>query len=271
MNTAIYVRVSRNKQDHRSQIPDLKRWKEIQKNAVIYWFEDRTCGMVRPSWEKLEQALRAGKIDQIVVWRLDRLGRTVSGMSTLFDELQRRKVSLVSLRENLILNVSDYQSAITVINNIIICQKQVRGELVRDRQAIARAKGITWGGSKKGIRKKVTDDRAKVIRDFYEDGESITAISRIVGLSRQTIYSVLLDDFSSHEIGSIKIFHWYGLPKKMIKLEGGWKPLAIYTKECELGRRLEAYEKITFADGDELNCDESNLILNNTKKLKDII
>jgi DNA invertase Pin-like site-specific DNA recombinase len=43
--------------------------------------------------------VRSGKITRVVVWRLDRLGRTARGLLTLLDELQTLGVGFVSLRE----------------------------------------------------------------------------------------------------------------------------------------------------------------------------
>lgn len=45
--------------------------------------------------------MERGEVSTIVVWRLDRLGRTASGLTKLFDELRARKVNLVSLRDGL--------------------------------------------------------------------------------------------------------------------------------------------------------------------------
>ena len=65
------------------------------------WFTDKASGktMDRPAWIRLEAVIRAGKVARIVVWRLDRLGRTASGLITLFDKLVSRKVYLVSIRD----------------------------------------------------------------------------------------------------------------------------------------------------------------------------
>jgi len=57
--------------------------------------------MVRPGWAKLETAIRQGKVSAVVVWRIDRLGRTAKGLTALFDDLRERKVNLVSLKDGL--------------------------------------------------------------------------------------------------------------------------------------------------------------------------
>ena len=99
-HSAIYVRVSSKQQDHASQLPDLERWVAAHDGAVD-WYRDKFTGktMDRPGMEKLLADLRAGKVERIVVWRLDRLGRTTRGLCQLFDELGERKVDLVSLKD----------------------------------------------------------------------------------------------------------------------------------------------------------------------------
>jgi len=93
---AVYLRVSSRNQDTRSQEPDLKRWAEVQ-GQPVKWYRDKFTGttMDRPAWKKLEADLRAGRVAQIAVWRLDRLGRTARGLTALFDELQCRQIGLV--------------------------------------------------------------------------------------------------------------------------------------------------------------------------------
>ena len=98
--TAIYVRVSHRDQTHASQLPDLERWAGAHDGPVL-WFKDTFTGrtMIRPGMDKMLGALRSGNLCRIVVWRLDRLGRTTKGLCQLFDELRERKVDLVSLRD----------------------------------------------------------------------------------------------------------------------------------------------------------------------------
>jgi DNA invertase Pin-like site-specific DNA recombinase len=99
---AVYARVSSQNQNTKSQEPELKRWAEAQDVRVI-WYRDKFSGktMARPGWAKLEADLRACKVSAVVCWRLDRLGRTAKGLTSLFQELQDRKIGLVSIREGL--------------------------------------------------------------------------------------------------------------------------------------------------------------------------
>jgi Resolvase, N terminal domain len=87
---AIYVRVSSRKQDTRSLEPDLNRWAETYTDLPVRWYRDKFTGktMDRPGWKRLEGDMIAGRVSKIVVWRLDRLGRTAAGLTALFEDLQ---------------------------------------------------------------------------------------------------------------------------------------------------------------------------------------
>ena len=192
---AVYIRVSSKSQDTRSQEPDLKKWSDAQDEPVkVYGDKATGKNMQRPGWQRLEADMRAGKVSRVVVWRLDRLGRTARGLTALFEELQVRSVGLVSLREGLDLSTPAGRLMAHVLASVAQYETEVRGERVRAGQEAARAQGKTWGGSKKGRRVKVSDLQIKTIRSLKQAGEPIAAIARTVGLSRPTVYSVLSAD-----------------------------------------------------------------------------
>lgn len=189
---AIYIRVSSKKQDTKSQEPDLHRWADAQ-DAPIKWYSDKATGknMDRPGWNKLDDALKTGKISQVVVWRLDRLGRTASGLTALFDELRNRKVNLVSIKDGLDLSTPAGRLMANVLASIAQFETEVRGERIAAGQAVAMANGKKWGGSKPGVRKKVSSTQEDAIKRMKQDGVSISAIARDFKLSRPTVRDVL--------------------------------------------------------------------------------
>ena len=189
---AIYLRVSTNKQDTKSQEPDLKAWASTQ-DLPVKFYRDKASGktMDRPGWGKLEADLKSGKVSKVVVWRLDRLGRTASGLTALFDSLCERKIGLVSLKDGLDLSTPAGRLMANVLASVAAYETEVRAERIKAGQTVAKANGKTWGGSEAGKRKKVTPTQEKAIKAMRGDGESITAIAKAVGLSRPTIYSVI--------------------------------------------------------------------------------
>jgi len=191
-HTAIYVRVSTTSQDHASQLPDLERWVQAHDGPVV-WYKDKFTGktMDRPGMGKLMNALDTGKLERIVVWRLDRLGRTAKGLCQLFDELRGRKVDLVSIKDGFSLKTPAGRLHARILASVAEYENEVRSERIRAGQAAARAKGKTWGGVPQGMYFKVTPDQEKAILEMIANGQKIARVARITGLSRPTIYRVL--------------------------------------------------------------------------------
>jgi DNA invertase Pin-like site-specific DNA recombinase len=193
-HVAIYVRVSTRRQDTKSQEPDLKRWVDAFVNGTpATWYCDKATGksMDRPAWQRLEADVEAGKISTVVVWRLDRLGRTASGLTALFDRLRARKVGLVSLKDGLDLETPAGRLMANVLASVAAYETEIRAERILAGQEAARAAGKRWGGSKPGRRIKVTREQATTIYKLHAESTPIAAIARAVGLSRPTVYSIV--------------------------------------------------------------------------------
>jgi DNA invertase Pin-like site-specific DNA recombinase len=190
--TAIYVRVSHRDQSHASQLPDLERWVNGN-DGLVEWFRDTFTGrtMQRPGMNAMLDALHLGKLERIVVWRLDRLGRTTKGLCQLFDELRECGVNLVSLKDGFSLDSPAGRLHARILASVAEYETEVRAERVAAGQDVARRKGKKWGGSTKGWRWKVSDDQVKAINEMRAASKPIAQIARVTGLSRPTIYRIL--------------------------------------------------------------------------------
>ncbi len=190
--TGIYSRVSSREQSHASQLPDLERWGAAN-DVIVEWFRDSFTGrtMERPGMTSMLDAMRNGKLERIVCWRLDRLGRTTKGLCQLFDELREHKVNLVSLKDGFTLDSPAGRLQARILASVAEFETEIRSERVAAGQAAARKKGKTWGGSKPGWRWKVSEDQIAAITEMKVAGKSISLIARVTGLSRPTIYHVL--------------------------------------------------------------------------------
>lgn len=189
---AIYLRVSTSSQDFASQETDLKKWAASQSKPIV-WYKDKATGtnMNRPGMENLVNDIYSGKIESVVCWRLDRLGRTAKGLVSLFDELQKRKVNLVSLKEGLDLSTPAGRLMANVLASVAAFETEVRRERQIAGIAAAKAAGRSWGGSQKGRRIKLTDDHISIAKDMHAKGKKIAVIARTLGLCRPTIYKIL--------------------------------------------------------------------------------
>lgn len=191
---AVYLRVSSKTQDTKAQKPDLDRYiAGLAEGTPVHVFADRFTGktMERPGWKRLEAALHRGELGTIVVWRLDRLGRTAKGLTALFADLADRKVNLVSLKDGLDLATPAGRLMANVLASVAQFETEVRAERVLAGQAAARAAGVTWGGSEAGKPKRCTEEQIAMIRRMHSEGTPKAAIARATGLSRPTVYSVI--------------------------------------------------------------------------------
>lgn len=197
---AVYVRVSSRQQDYRSQLPDLERWLGAHApNQPVKWYRDTQSGqtMDRPAWKLLEDDLHAGKISKLVVWRIDRLGRTAAGLTNLFETLQQLGVGFESIKDRIDLSTPSGRLMAHVLASVAAYENEVRGERIRAGQAAARARGKKWGGSKAGRRKSVSHAQEVLVHLLRNEAKPITLIARLVHLSRPTVYAILRTDIAT--------------------------------------------------------------------------
>lgn len=192
-HTAVYVRVSSKSQDTRSQLPDLNRWIASQTDTSAKFYTDKWTGKVmnRPAWNELEQAIERGEVSRVVCWRLDRLGRTASGLTKLFDALTSKKIPLVSIKDGLDLATPAGRLMANVLASVSQFETEVRRERVMAGQQAAKAKGKTWGGSQKGRLISVKPEQVQQVKRLKQEGMKVARIAKAVGLSRPTVYRLL--------------------------------------------------------------------------------
>jgi DNA invertase Pin-like site-specific DNA recombinase len=195
MSVACYTRVSALSQDPSLQRTALAKWAG-GRGAEPLWFSDVFSGktMDRPGWNELWAGIVAGRIDTLAVWKLDRLGRTCSGLSKLLSDLHLRGINFVSLTEGIDLATTGGRLMANVLASVAEFEREVRTE--RQMAAIAGIRErhggkCPWGGSKPGVAKKLKPDQVRFILDAKARGEKVSSIARVVGASRQTVYRVL--------------------------------------------------------------------------------
>lgn len=189
---AIYARVSSEKQDLRSQLPDLEKWKETT-DQKWRMFTDKFTGktMDRPGWKELEMYIDCGKVNRLIVWRLDRLGRTASGLINLFEKLNKMDVGLVSIKDGIDLSTPAGRLIAHVLASVAAYENEVRSERVMAGIQHAKAQGKKWGGSQKGRLWRRTPEKIDIIFKMHDEGQTIATIARTVELSRHTVTKTL--------------------------------------------------------------------------------
>ena len=119
------------------------------------------------------------------------MGRTASGLTKLFEELQARKIRFESIKDKIDLSTTAGRLIANVLASVASYETEVRAERVQAGQAVARAAGKTWGGSKKGSLHKITIEQVQQIVKMRDAGVKLSVIVRTVGVQRQSIYRIL--------------------------------------------------------------------------------
>lgn len=150
--------------------------------GVIY--EEAASGKntARPELEQCRKALRAG--DTLVVWRLDRLGRSLPDLVQIVAELEQRSVHFESLTEKIETGSASGKLQFHVFAALAEFERGLIRERTQAGLAAARARGRAGGRKPKLNEKDVKEIRA-MLRD---PAIPVTDVARRYGVSRTTIY-----------------------------------------------------------------------------------
>ena len=173
---------------------------DLQKDALAAVaceriFEDRLSGAKaeRPGLKAALDYVRDG--DVIVVWRLDRLSRSLKDLIELVSLLESRGIGLKSLHES----IDTASSSGKLIFHIFGALAEFERNIIRERTnaglQAARARG------RKGGRPKVldADKRSLVVRLYDEKKHSIDQICKMMGISKPTLYKYIEAERKSRE------------------------------------------------------------------------
>jgi DNA invertase Pin-like site-specific DNA recombinase len=150
-------------------------------------FVDKASGKLesRPALDELLEQARPG--DTVVVWRLDRLGRSLRHLLEAVTALESRGVAFVSLTESIDTSTPGGR----LVFHLFGALAEFERDLIRERTlaglASARARGRIGG------RPTVwTPDKLQVAKTMYASGEhDVTTIARVLGVSRASVYRAL--------------------------------------------------------------------------------
>ena len=179
-----YARVSTPDQKMDLQIDELKKFgcTKIFSEVVTGAKADRT------ELNKMLEQVRPGDI--IVIWKLDRLGRSLKHLVELVGELIEKEVGLKSLHDPIDTSTSQGRLIFNIFASLAEFEREVISERTKAGLTAARARGRI-GGLPKGLFKKA-QDKARVCEALYKEGKmSIAEILENQQISRATLYNYL--------------------------------------------------------------------------------
>jgi site-specific DNA recombinase len=103
--------------------------------------------MERPALRQLLQDIDAGKIDTVVVYKVDRLTRSLADFAKIVERLDARQVSFVSVTQQFNTTTSMGRLTLNVLLSFAQFEREVTGERIRDKIAASKRKGMWMGGT----------------------------------------------------------------------------------------------------------------------------
>ena len=150
MRAALYARVSTSDQTAENQLLEVRAYVAARGWTVIEYVDEAVSGAreARPALDRLVKDARRRKVDVVVCWRLDRLGRNLRHLVTLLDELQELGVAFVSLAEGIDATTPAGKLQMHILGAIAEFERARIAERVRAGLARARANGTRLGRPK---------------------------------------------------------------------------------------------------------------------------
>lgn len=186
MRAAIYARVSTlNGQDPQMQIRELKQYCERRGWTVEDEYVDVGVSGAKDSRPELNRLMVDAKrrhFDSILVWKLDRFGRSLRHLVNAIAELESIGIAFVSLTDNLDLSTPSGRLMFQVVAAMGEFERELIRERVRSGMRNAKQKGKRIG------RPKLILDSA-VIDRLRQSGRSWREIAKAAGVSLGTVYA----------------------------------------------------------------------------------
>ena len=188
---AIYARVSTDKQTCENQLIELRAVAERCGYTIVQEFVDSGIsgakGRVdRPALDAMMKAANQRKFDMILVWSIDRLGRSLQNLVELLNDLQSMRVDLMFLQQGMDTSTSSGRMMFSIFGALAEFERNLIRERVIAGIFRAKARGV-----KMGRPTKMNDGLRSAIQLLRENGMGIKQIAKEVGVGVGTVYSVI--------------------------------------------------------------------------------
>jgi DNA invertase Pin-like site-specific DNA recombinase len=189
MKAAIYLRTSTARQSAENQRPDVLQLVGARRlELVAEYTEQASTARRRPAFDRMLEDARRGVFSVLVVWALDRFGRSMVGNLAAVLELDRIGVQVVSVREPWLDTGGPVRSLLVAIFSWVAEQERARlGERTRAGLERALARGKTLGRPKRTIAKR---ELARA-RALLAGGSSVRFAAKTIRVPASTLHRAL--------------------------------------------------------------------------------
>ena len=180
-----YIRVSTQEQTKKKKKDALLKYGIDERNI----FADVVSGVAK-NREGLNHALEFLKSgDTLVVWKLDRLGRSLAHLISIITSLKEKNIAFVSLTEGMDTTTASGELFFHIFGALAQFERSLIQQRVKAGLESARLRGKS-GGRPKAI----DDEKLKAIKEALSSGMSKAAICRTFGVKRSTLIDSLRRD-----------------------------------------------------------------------------
>ena len=189
MKVAVYVRVSTNHQSDEAQYEELEQLCERSDWEIVSVYRETVSGTKavdeRKELNRMLRDARLRRFEKVVVWSVDRLGRSMKHLVSVLAELKDIGVNVFSFKQGI-----DTQTPMgSMLFQFVGIFAEFENEMRKERQAIgiakAKSKGTHFG------RKPTSGRKLEEIRKLRSEGVSISKICKAVSVSPHTVYIAL--------------------------------------------------------------------------------
>src|ERR1700758_4944225 len=130
--------------------------------------------MDRPALQQLLADVKAGRLDTVVVYKIDRLTRSLTDFAKIVEILSTKDASFVSVTQQFNTTTSMGRLTLNVLLSFAQFEREVTGERIRDKIAASKRKGIWMGGvpplgyDVRERRLVINPSEANTVRNIYE-------------------------------------------------------------------------------------------------------
>ena len=188
MKTALYARVSTtDQQSIPAQLELMREYCKQRDWQIVGEFEEKESGKKdnRPERAKILKLSASRKIDAVIVWKLNRWGRSTVDLLTTLRELTNRGVAFISLSEYLDLSTPVGRMVAGVLAVIAEFEREIINENVKMGIAAYKAKNGRWG------RRPTVEQKKEAIKQMRRSGVKPDVIAKELGISRASVYQAL--------------------------------------------------------------------------------
>lgn len=182
-----YVRVSTDEQHVETQITAISKFCALHGRDILETYQDVGLSGAqdsRPALDKLKRDCASGKIDSVVVFKFDRLARSVSHLLECLELFRRNQIDFISISEGIDTSSAVGRMVFTFLGAVAEFERSLIKERVAAGIARAQSEGVHCGRPRKGL-------DIGLALSLHKQGRSVREIARVVHASSSSVHRSL--------------------------------------------------------------------------------